>query len=230
VIAAACIFARRRGLSSLHILDMAAFASTVGLCLGRVANFINAELWGKALPAHMQSYVAGASATGGDPPWWSVKYPQEVVEVWLQSQPPDPRLDLLAPLETVVSNSERFYVNVVSAAQAGNEQVIATLKPLLTAYYPSQIFQAITDGPILMGVLALLWLRPRKPGVIGSWFLIAYGVLRVVTELFRQPDEGVALTFGLLSRGQTLSALGRRLCFRTQRLVSGGVWCSMHQS
>jgi prolipoprotein diacylglyceryltransferase len=43
--------------------------------------------------------------------------------------------------------------------------------------------------------------------VIASWWLIGYGVLRIVTELWRQPDEGVALTLGILSRGQTLSVL-----------------------
>jgi prolipoprotein diacylglyceryltransferase len=55
-------------------------------------------------------------------------------------------------------------------------------------------------------VLVLVWLKPRKPGVVGSWFLIAYAFMRVVSEVFRQPDEGVALTLGL-SRGQALSAL-----------------------
>ena len=85
-------------------------------------------------------------------------------------------------------------------------QVVQALKPLLTAYYPSQIIQAITDGPALASVLVIVWLRPRKPGLIGSWFLIAYALLRVVSELFRQPDAGVSLTFGL-SRGQLLSAL-----------------------
>ena len=33
-----------------------------------------------------------------------------------------------------------------------------------------------------------------------------YGLLRIATEVFRQPDEGVELTFGL-SRGQLLSLL-----------------------
>ena len=81
------------------------------------------------------------------------------------------------------------------------------VEPLLTAYYPSQIIQALTDGPILVAILALIWLRPRKPGVIGGTFLIAYGVMRIVTERYRQPDEGVALLFGALSRGQVLSIL-----------------------
>ena len=37
-----------------------------------------------------------------------------------------------------------------------------------------------------------------------GWFLIMYGMLRILTEAFRQPDEGVSIIFGL-SRGQLLS-------------------------
>ena len=59
---------------------------------------------------------------------------------------------------------------------------------------------------MLLAILAFVWLRPRKPGIVGSWFLIAYGVLRIVTEVFRQPDAGVQVILGL-SRGQLLSVL-----------------------
>jgi phosphatidylglycerol:prolipoprotein diacylglycerol transferase len=98
----------------------------------------------------------------------------------------------------------------VRAAGEGNQQVIETVQPLLTAYYPSQLIQALTDGPILMAALVVAWWGPRKPGVVGSWFLISYGVMRILTEFARQPDEGVAglvTPLGELSRGQVLSIL-----------------------
>ncbi len=63
----------------------------------------------------------------------------------------------------------------------------------------------MSDGPLLLGSLLLVWLVPRKPGVVSGWFLISYGTLRILTEVFRQPDEGVSIIFGL-SRGQLLSA------------------------
>lgn len=204
VIIALTIFGRRRGVSVLHMLDVGALASTIGLCLGRVANFINAELWGKALPPTQQSYVNGLGLTGVDCPWWSIKYPKEILERWIPDN--DPRLTLLDPLQSVVADSDRFYAKIVHMAETGDAAVLATLKPLLTAYYPSQIIQAITDGPILALALVLIWLKPRKPGVVGSWFLIIYAALRVFSEIFRQPDEGVALTLGL-SRGQLISSL-----------------------
>jgi len=47
VIFAIVVYARSQGLSSLRILDYVAVVSPIGLFLGRMANFINGELWGR---------------------------------------------------------------------------------------------------------------------------------------------------------------------------------------
>jgi phosphatidylglycerol:prolipoprotein diacylglycerol transferase len=44
------LFARSRALSALALLDMAAVVTPVGLFFGRIANFINGELWGRPAP------------------------------------------------------------------------------------------------------------------------------------------------------------------------------------
>lgn len=44
------LFARRRGYPALSVFDLAATVVPIGLCLGRIANFINAELWGRPAP------------------------------------------------------------------------------------------------------------------------------------------------------------------------------------
>ncbi|MHC4415199.1 MAG: prolipoprotein diacylglyceryl transferase [Planctomycetota bacterium] len=211
VIIASWLFAHRGGVSKLHLLDVLPFTAPAGLFVGRLANFVNAELWGRPLPGSMQSNQWDPS-TGellpeslqADPPWWGVKYPDEILGAGF------PHPEALESLRPIVAGGERFYGNIVDAARAGDTAVVETLAPLLTAYYPSQIVQAITDGPILMAVLALVWLRPRKPGVVGSWFLISYGAMRIVTEIIRQPDvgvEGLPTPFGDLSRGQVLSVV-----------------------
>jgi phosphatidylglycerol:prolipoprotein diacylglycerol transferase len=41
------LFARARGLSVLTLFDVAASATPIGLFLGRLANFVNGELWGR---------------------------------------------------------------------------------------------------------------------------------------------------------------------------------------
>jgi phosphatidylglycerol---prolipoprotein diacylglyceryl transferase len=42
--------ARNRGLNPLAMLDMAAVVTPIGLFFGRIANFINGELWGRVAP------------------------------------------------------------------------------------------------------------------------------------------------------------------------------------
>lgn len=47
VILAIILFARKRGISILAVLDAAAVATPIGLFFGRIANFINGELFGR---------------------------------------------------------------------------------------------------------------------------------------------------------------------------------------
>jgi phosphatidylglycerol:prolipoprotein diacylglycerol transferase len=47
MIVAAWLFARSRGLSFLSLIDVIAAVAPIGLFFGRVANFINGELWGR---------------------------------------------------------------------------------------------------------------------------------------------------------------------------------------
>lgn len=44
------LFARRRAHPALSVFDLAAAVVPIGLFLGRIANFINAELWGRPAP------------------------------------------------------------------------------------------------------------------------------------------------------------------------------------
>jgi phosphatidylglycerol:prolipoprotein diacylglycerol transferase len=44
---AVVLFARRRGISILSLGDITCAVGTIGLFLGRIANFINGELWGR---------------------------------------------------------------------------------------------------------------------------------------------------------------------------------------
>lgn len=191
------VWARRNNVEALHLFDLGSICTTPGLFYGRIANFINGELWGNPLPAESQS----------NSPWWSIKYPSEVTEVWLANPAQySEQLGAVDALQSSVIGGTSFYSNVVSQMYAGNETVIQTVKPLLTAWHPSQLYQAIAEGPVLLLALVLLWWKPRKSGVISGWFLILYGLMRIVTEMFRQPDFDVESLAGL-SRGQLLSVI-----------------------
>jgi hypothetical protein len=55
------IFARRRKHSPLIFLDVAAVAGPLGIALGRIANFINGELWGRANSVPWAVIFSGSS-------------------------------------------------------------------------------------------------------------------------------------------------------------------------
>lgn len=70
--------------------------------------------------------------------------------------------------------------------------------------HPSQLYEALLEGPVLFGLLWWLRLRTRFHGQILSAFLLLYGVFRFVAEFFREPDAQLGfIAFGL-SMGQIL--------------------------
>jgi phosphatidylglycerol:prolipoprotein diacylglycerol transferase len=74
--------------------------------------------------------------------------------------------------------------------------------------HPSQLYQAGLEGLILLIYLqARFWLskpEQRPAGRLAAEFLVAYGFLRILGEIFREPDA--ALLLGL-SRGTFYSLL-----------------------
>jgi phosphatidylglycerol:prolipoprotein diacylglycerol transferase len=73
------------------------------------------------------------------------------------------------------------------------------------ARHPSQIYQFLLEGVLLFAILWVYSRKPRAPGTVGSLFLVFYGLLRVVGEVFREPEALYgAMPLGL-SAGQWLS-------------------------
>jgi phosphatidylglycerol---prolipoprotein diacylglyceryl transferase len=62
VVVAGIWFCRREGIPMLSMGDLLAIAAPVGLMLGRVANFINAELWGRPTDLPWGVIFPGAAA------------------------------------------------------------------------------------------------------------------------------------------------------------------------
>ena len=138
VVAALAIFARRRKLKLLALADPLARTMPIGLFLGRVANFINGELYGRPSEAP-----------------WAMVFPGGGSE---------PR-------------------------------------------HPSQLYEAAGEGVMLF---VLLWALARsglgrRPGFLTGAFCAAYGVVRMLAEVFRQPDAHIGFIAGGLTMGQLLS-------------------------
>jgi len=85
VVVAALIFCRREGIALLPMADLLALAAPPGLLLGRIANFINAELWGRqtAMPwgVAFPGEAAQACATFEGP---CVRHPSQLYEAGLE--------------------------------------------------------------------------------------------------------------------------------------------------
>lgn len=181
--------------TTLHIMDAIALASPFGLFFGRCANFINGELLGRIV-----------SPPGVEGPWWSVQFPQELTS----GHAPPLTTDQLTRLQSLAEQAApgrpldaQLEILVAKASLFADQ-----LKPLLASRHPSQLYQAAAEGLVLGAIVWLLWALPRRPGFIVAVWLIVYGVLRILTETIRLPDEQFAVGRPLgLSRGQWLSVL-----------------------
>ena len=138
---AVVLFARSRGLPILSLGDLTCAVGPIGLFLGRIANFINGELWGR--PADAASVP------------WAMVFP---------GGGPLPR-------------------------------------------HPSQLYEALLEGLLLLAVLALLIRRGalQRPGLIIGAFAVVYALARSFCEFFREPDAQLGFLWGGATMGQLLS-------------------------
>ncbi len=167
-----------------HLLDMAALATPIGLGMGRIANFVNGELYGR--PCARDFPLA-------------VQFPTEM-QHWSDAQ-----INTFHQLTGLRLFSDVSYEQVMHLLYQGDAKVMAALQQLLTPRHPSQLYQALAEGVVLLMVLLLVAYKPRKPWLIGGMFLITYAVLRVITEQFREPDAHLGYQLFNLTRGQWLS-------------------------
>ena len=132
------LFALRRGIPVLSLGDVTLAVAPIGLFLGRLANFINGELWGRPT----------------DVPWAMV----------FPSGGPFPR-------------------------------------------HPSQLYEATLEGLFLLVVLGLMVRLGalKRPGLVTGTFAVAYGIVRIFCEFFREPDPQLGFLWGGLTMGMLLS-------------------------
>jgi len=179
-------YARRHKHSWAHIVDLGVYGAPLGLFFGRVANFINGELYGREAPENLP---------------WGVKFPQEIFQWdgasigWLeQAYPPPP----------AITGQSQYVHWFIEQIQAGNQEAIKIIEPLLTTRHPSQIYEALLEGLVLFAILAIAWMKPRKPLFIFSLTCLVYAGFRIIVEFYREPDAHLGLQASL-SRGQWLS-------------------------
>ena len=74
--------------------------------------------------------------------------------------------------------------------------------------HPSQLYEAFLEGIILFIILnTFIFKKNYKTGTCSFLFLIFYGLFRIFSELFREPDLQIGYFFDLFSMGMILSSL-----------------------
>ena len=72
--------------------------------------------------------------------------------------------------------------------------------------HPPQLYEAILEGIVLFIILNLIIFKQTyKIGNCSYIFLIFYGVFRIFSEFFREPDVQIGYLFNFLSMGMLLS-------------------------
>ncbi|MBB6429747.1 prolipoprotein diacylglyceryl transferase [Algisphaera agarilytica] len=177
-LAGAWYFAFRHKQPILHLFDLLAFAAPLGLFCGRVANFINGELFGR---------VCGKEFP------LAVQFPQEAYE----SQ------ELYNALTQAYGRE--LPRNWLDLLQSGNEALQQAAIEVLPARHASQLYAGVLEGLVVFAVLALIWLKPKRSGTIAGAFGITYAIMRLINENFREPDAHLGEQLLGLTRGQWLS-------------------------
>tara|TARA_B100000524_G_scaffold347102_1_gene248443 strand:- start:744 stop:1499 length:756 start_codon:yes stop_codon:yes gene_type:complete len=85
--------------------------------------------------------------------------------------------------------------------------------------HPSQLYEAFLEGILLLVIMNLIYFRKNyKIGDCSYIFLISYGILRIISEFFREPDIQVGYLYSSISMGTALSVVmifaGTYLYFR----------------
>jgi phosphatidylglycerol:prolipoprotein diacylglycerol transferase len=200
------LWARKHKVPFLRLGDAIVLGVTPGIFVVRMANFINGELYGRV-------------TTDAVP--WAVRFPT------------DPTAMRLTGAAAGSGLRERELLTE-QAYQSGVWDQVRDQVPLR---HPSQLYEGITEGLLLGLVLWAIyaWNRRRgrhlAPGTYGGIFMLGYGLMRSLMELFRQPDaqfteagDPVGTVLGPLTMGQTLSvvmiAVGIFLIIRGMRIGS----------
>jgi len=190
------VYAKKKNVSWRGLGDGLCVVSPLGLFFGRMANFINGELYGRT--------TEGVA--------WAVKFPRALVE-----QPKAEGLNLESALMAAEGASkelstkwsqqippDRIAFEQMLEVQRHEPAVSKAIEPFLLPRHPSQLYEGLLEGIALFAILWFVRTRfPKAPaGVLTGLFFIFYALFRIFAEQFREPDSKMV---GMMTSGQFLS-------------------------
>ena len=188
-------YARKCSHSWPGVGDGLVIVAPLGIFFGRVANFINGELYGRATEVSV-----------------GMKFPKELLERENEESfrqamegavAADPER-LRAPWESSIDNGQML--EAAMDASRDNPAVLEAIAQYVTVRHPSQIYQALLEGLALFLILFITRIKFRNlgHGVITGLFFVLYATFRIVAEQFREPDSAWVIE-NVLTKGQFYS-------------------------
>ena len=178
-------YAKKEKVTWTGLGDGLCVVAPLGLFFGRVANFINGELYGRIVEGVVP---------------WAVRFPLS-----LMKEPESVQRDAWqACAEIEPSLADAQSIETLIAVARENPEVSQTLGDFLPPRHPSQIYEALLEGALLFAIL--WWVRTRyknaPDGLLTGLFFALYAGFRILGEQFREPDAALV---GSLTRGQFFS-------------------------
>ena len=178
-------YAKKEKVTWTGLGDGLCVVAPLGLFFGRIANFINGELYGRIVEGVVP---------------WAVRFPLS-----LMKEPESVQRDAWqACAEIEPSLADAQLMETLIAVARKNPEVSQTLGDFLPPRHPSQIYEGLLEGAMLFAIL--WWVRTRyknaPDGLLTGLFFALYAGFRIFGEQFREPDAALV---GSLTRGQFFS-------------------------
>jgi phosphatidylglycerol:prolipoprotein diacylglycerol transferase len=211
-------YCRRQKLSFLHLGDHAVLGGVFAPVFVRVANWLNGELYGRSCDPDLP---------------WAMRFPLRDElgrRIYLDADNSVHALvtnvsdagvitQYLDPLATAPHHAcEDFSTMAAQFPSATHGHLWANLHvgeggpvrqavaAITDASHPSQLYELVLGGIVLLVVLLVVRARARVAGTVAATFLIGYGFVRILVELVRQQDpQRSAGLFEFITMGQLLS-------------------------
>lgn len=197
-------YARKEKVSWTGLGDGLCVVAPIGLFFGRIANFINGELYGR-----VTSGIA-----------WAMKFPlalndarapesgsfEAAAAAAVTAEP-----KLAAAYEAMESSpnyhqARGVFFEHLLEANRHSPKVSEAIGPYLEERHPSQLYEGALEGALLFAILWGVRVKfPKAPhGLLTGLFFGLYAIFRIFAERFREPDAAWVVE-GVITQGQFLS-------------------------
>jgi len=172
----------------------------VGVFFGRLANFVNGELYGRATTSRFAmkfpDELNELAATANGPGW---KFPTgQLRELAAEAGDAAPglaeKVDAASADAIAAGNDPHFaVVELIQEASRQSPAFRELLGGVLTPRHPSQLYEAAVEGLVLFLVMLAIRLRWKNAwhGTLTGTFFILYAIGRIAVENYREPDSAM---------------------------------------